>query len=63
MLTEAQTQAAWQRFKEVADTKREVTDEDLRKIVSAPDTNGHTFADQTNDHNHVADTLRHMIFG
>jgi 2-isopropylmalate synthase len=60
VLTEAQTQAAWKRFKEVADVKREVTDEDLRKIVTAPDAN---FTDHPNDHNHVADTLRHMIFG
>ena len=60
VLTEAQTQAAWKRFKEVADVKREVTDEDLRKIVTAPDAN---FADHPNDSNHVADTLRHMIFG
>ena len=61
MLSEAQTQAAWKRFKEAADNKREVTDEDLRKIVTAPDTGG--LADQSNDHNHVADTLRHLIFG
>jgi 2-isopropylmalate synthase len=60
VLTEAQTQAAWKRFKEVADVKREVTDEDLRKIVTAPDSN---FTDHPNDSNHVADTLRHMIFG
>ena len=63
VLTEAQTQAAWKRFKEVADVKREVTDEDLRKIVTGPDASGHGFTDQANDHNHVADTLRHMIFG
>ena len=62
VLTEAQTQAAWQRFKEVADTKREVTDEDLRKIVTAPE-GAPAFTDQSNDHNHVADTLRHLIFG
>jgi 2-isopropylmalate synthase len=64
VLTEAQTQAAWKRFKEVADVKREVTDEDLRKIVTAPDNpEGQIFTDQSNDHNHVADTLRHLIFG
>ena len=40
VLTEAQTQAAWKRFKEVADVKREVTDEDLRKIVTAPEGRG-----------------------
>jgi len=63
VLTEAQTQAAWKLFKEVADHKREVTDEDLRKIVTAPETGGGGFADQSNDDNHVADTLRHLIFG
>jgi len=62
VLTEAQTQAAWKRFKEVADVKREVTDEDLRKIVTAPE-GGQDFTDQANDHNHVADALRHLIFG
>ncbi|MEO8745896.1 MAG: 2-isopropylmalate synthase [Candidatus Dormiibacterota bacterium] len=65
---------AWQRFLVVADTKKEVTDEDLRKIVAAADPNGHEtnghetnghppVTDQLNDHNHVADTLRHLIFG
>ncbi len=63
VLTESQTQAAWHRFKEVADNKREVTDEDLRKIVTADDTGGPVFTDQANDHNHVADALRHLIFG
>jgi hypothetical protein len=63
VLTEAQTQAAWKLFKEVADNKREVTDEDLRKIVTAPDASGHSFIDHSDDHNHVADALRHLIFG
>jgi 2-isopropylmalate synthase len=63
VLSEAQTQAAWHRFKEVADAKREVTDEDLRKIVATPDAGAGSFTDQSNDHNHVADTLRHLIFG
>jgi 2-isopropylmalate synthase len=63
VLSEAQTQAAWRRFKEVADAKREVSDEDLRKIVAEPETGGPGFTDQSNDHNHVADTLRHLIFG
>src|SRR3979409_1000392 len=63
---------AWQRFLKVADTKKEVTDEDLRKIVAASpepngnDTNGNgheanghpPVTDQLLDHNHVADTLR-----
>jgi hypothetical protein len=38
-----------------------VTDEDLQKIVTAPE--AATFTDQPNDHNHVADALRHLIFG
>ncbi len=63
-LAEGRAEAAWQRFKLVADTKREVSDEDLRKIVATTETNGHpAFSDQSNDHNHVADTLRHLIFG
>jgi 2-isopropylmalate synthase len=61
-LTEAQTQVAWKRFKEVADNKREVTDEDLRRIVTAPD-DGSGYTDQSDEHNHVADALRHLIFG
>jgi 2-isopropylmalate synthase len=58
-------EAAWQRFLQVADTKREVTDDDLRKIAAGEaNGNGHaTAVDVPNDHNHVADTLRHMIFG
>jgi 2-isopropylmalate synthase len=76
-LADGQVDAAWQRFLQVADTKKEVTDEDLRKIAVAtaePDghetngngheTNGHPpVTDQLLDHNHVADTLRHLIFG
>ncbi|TAN34998.1 2-isopropylmalate synthase [bacterium] len=73
-LAEGVTEAAWQRFLQVADTKQEVTDEDLRKIVAATtnghelnpgghETNGHPpVTDQLHDHNHVADTLRHLIF-
>jgi 2-isopropylmalate synthase len=62
-LTEAQTQVAWKRFKALADNKREVTDEDLRRIVTAPD-DGNGYTDQSDDeHNHVADALRHLIFG
>jgi 2-isopropylmalate synthase len=64
-LADGKTEAAWQRFLQVADTKREVTDDDLRKIASGePNGNGHaTAVDAPNDHNHVADALRHMIFG
>ena len=76
-LEDGQVDAAWQRFLQVADTKQEVTDEDLRKIAAAAadpngheangnghETNGHPpVTDQLFDHNHVADTLRHLIFG
>jgi 2-isopropylmalate synthase len=78
-LGDASAEFAWQRFLQVADTKREVSDEDLRKIVAAAelnlagsdghDTNGHEtngpppVTDQLHDHNHVADALRHLIFG
>jgi 2-isopropylmalate synthase len=76
-LLDGQVDAAWQRFLQVADTKKEVTDEDLRKIAAATaepngheangnghETNGHPpVTDQLLDHNHVADTLRHLIFG
>ena len=67
---EGSDDAAWQRFLQLADTKKEVTDEDLRKIAAmSSETNGHEgnghppVTDQLNDHNHVADTLRHLIFG
>jgi 2-isopropylmalate synthase len=67
-LEDGKTEAAWQRFLQVADTKREVTDDDLRKIAAGePNSNGGnghaTAVDAPNEHNHVADTLRHMIFG
>jgi isopropylmalate/homocitrate/citramalate synthase len=76
-LVDARAETALQRFLQVADTKKEVTDEDLRKIVAATaepngnghepnghETNGHPpVTDQLHDHNHVADTLRHLIFG
>ena len=68
-LADAKADEAWQRFLQLADTKKEVTDEDLRKIAAMSETNGHEgnghppVTDQLNDHNHVADTLRHLIFG
>jgi 2-isopropylmalate synthase len=68
-LSEAKDDEAWQRFLQLADTKKEVTDEDLRKIAAMSESNGHEgnghppVTDQLNDHNHVADTLRHLIFG
>jgi 2-isopropylmalate synthase len=61
--------AAWQRFLQLADTKKEVTDEDLRKIAAMSESNGHEgnghppVTDQLHDHNHVADAMRHLIFG
>ncbi|HKC20497.1 MAG TPA: 2-isopropylmalate synthase [Candidatus Dormibacteraeota bacterium] len=60
---------AWQRFLQLADTKKEVTDEDLRKIAAMSESNGHEgnghppVTDQLHDHNHVADAMRHLIFG
>jgi 2-isopropylmalate synthase len=71
-LAEGSDDAAWQRFLQLADTKKEVTDEDLRKIAAMAEngsnghegTNGHPpVTDQLHDHNHVADAMRHMIFG
>ena len=62
-LPEARAEAAWLRFKQVADTKREVSDEDLRRIVAATETNAHPASGEGTDHNHVADTLKHLIFG
>jgi 2-isopropylmalate synthase len=69
-LPDSKVDAAWQSFLQVADTKKEVTDEDLRKIAAMTESNGGhegnghpPVTDQLNDHNHVADTLRHLIFG
>ena len=62
-LPEARAEAAWLRFKQVAATKREVSDEDLRRIVAATETNAHPASGEGTDHNHVADTLKHLIFG
>src|SRR5213593_735191 len=71
-LSEGKDDEAWQRFLVLADTKKEVTDEDLRKIAAMAETNGTNghegnghppVTDQLHDHNHVADAMRHMIFG
>ena len=71
-LVDAKADAAWQKFLQLADTKKEVTDEDLRKIAAMAETNGSNghegnghppVTDQLHDHNHVADAMRHMIFG
>jgi 2-isopropylmalate synthase len=81
-LADGTAEVAWQRFLVIADTKKEVMDEDLRKIVAATESNGNghegngggggnghegnghpPVTDQLHDHNHVADTLRHLIFG
>ena len=61
-LPDARAEAAWLRFKQVADSKSEVSDEDLRKIVGSTETNSHQAPGEVTD-NHVADTLRHLIFG
>ena len=61
-LPDARAEAAWLRFRLVADTKREVSDEDLKKIVASTETKGHQATGEATD-NHVADTLRHLIFG
>jgi 2-isopropylmalate synthase len=55
-------EAAWAEFQRLAETRREVTDGDLRKIVEAAQTNGHVHPDAPDD-SHVADALRHLIFG
>jgi 2-isopropylmalate synthase len=55
--------AAWDRFQRLAETRREVTDEDLRMIMGAVDGNGHGKPDDGVDDADVADALRHLIFG
>jgi 2-isopropylmalate synthase len=57
--------AAWDRFQRLAETKREVGDEDLEKIITAVESNGHgkALADAGSDDAQVADALRHLIFG
>ncbi len=68
-LADAKADEAWQRFLQLADTKKEVSDEDLRKIAAMTESNGHEgnghppVTDQLHDHNHVADAMRHLIFG
>jgi 2-isopropylmalate synthase len=53
---------AWRLFQRLAETRREVTDGDLRKIVAAAESNGQIAADAPDDA-HVAEALRHLIFG
>ncbi len=69
-LADGKADMAWQRFLEVADTKKEVTDEDLRKIVAGSEINGHEGNGKGNGHprsnephNEVADTMHHLIHG
>ena len=52
---------AWERFQEVAGGKKEVTDDDLQKILASVETPSNGPARR--DDNDVADTLRHLIFG
>jgi len=54
--------AAWDRFLRIADTKPEVTDDDLRAIVGAAESASHQGSSSGADA-HVADALRHLIFG
>src|SRR5438477_2251895 len=62
-LADGKAEAAWQTFLLVADTRREVNDDDLRKIAAMSDSIGHEgnghppVTDQLHDHNHVADTF------
>ena len=55
--------AAWDRFQRLAETRREVTDDDLRTIMAAVDGNGHGKPADSADDADVADALRHLIFG
>ncbi len=55
-------EAAWSGFQRLAENRREVTDADLRKLVAAVQTNGHQVPDDPDD-SHVADALRHLLFG
>ena len=58
--THSADDAAWERFLEVAGTKKEVTDDDLRQIIVSAQTGSRP--GQRAD-NHVADALQHMIHG
>ena len=67
-VTDGKGDVAWQRFLELADKKKEVTDQDLRNIVAAAESNGN--GHDTNGHlrsgdapNHVADAMHHLIHG
>jgi 2-isopropylmalate synthase len=57
--------AAWDRFQRLAETKREISDDDLRKIINAVESRGRgkPVADDDDDDADVADALRHLIFG
>jgi 2-isopropylmalate synthase len=53
---------AWALFQRLAETRREVTDADLRKLMAAAEGDG-VIAPEAADDSHVADALRHLIFG
>ena len=55
-------ETAWDEFLRVADTKKEVNDEDLRSIADKV-SSGPRLLHMDLSHNYVADALRHMIFG
>jgi 2-isopropylmalate synthase len=63
-LTGDKADLAWRRFVQVADSQKEVTDDDLRRIVASLEpSERQAGADQPADPNHVADALHHLIFG
>src|SRR6266581_1042367 len=59
--THATDDAAWERFQEIAGTKKEVTDEDLHQIVASAETP--SGAPARRDDSDVAHALRNLIFG
>jgi 2-isopropylmalate synthase len=59
--TQRTEDAAWDRFLRLADTKPEVSDEDLRALVGAVESASHHRHGDGDAH--VADALRHLIFG
>jgi 2-isopropylmalate synthase len=59
--TQRTEDAAWDRFLRLADTKPEVSDDDLRALVGAVESASHHRHGDGDAH--VADALRHLIFG
>jgi 2-isopropylmalate synthase len=61
-LESGRMEVAWDEFLRVADTKKEIDDDDLREIVAKVSA-GPRLLHMDLSHNYVADALRHMIFG